>query len=112
MKFFKKIGIIFINTITYIQIFFYKVYANIRIEVGPVYGVEEPPKSKDIIMESISILKMLIVPVILLMGFIVYNKKSKNNKYKDIVKIAIFIMSVVIFILLVLMLASIIKKYF
>ena len=109
MKIIKKIGAIFIGLITCIQTFCYKVYADYRFEIGPDYGIEEPPKSVNHIMDILGKLKILIIPVILLIGFIAYYKKSKSDKYKDIVKIAIFIMSIVIFALLVLILASIIR---
>ena len=109
MKIIKKIGIMFISIITYVQSFFYKVYAESHVE--SLYGVSEPPKTIDSIMEVLDKLKILIIPLILLIGFITYNKKSKSDKYKDIVKFAIFIMSIIIFLLLILILAGIIKEY-
>lgn len=112
MKIIKKIGIMFISIITYIQIFFYKVYAGfIYPNHHEDYGIREPSKVVNPMLNILGKLKILIIPVILLIGFIAYYKKSKCDKYKGIVKIAIFIMSIVIFVLLVLILASIIKKY-
>ena len=98
MKIIKKIGAIFIGLITCIQIFFYKVYADYRFEVGPVYGIEEPPKSVNLIMDILGKLRIIFIPIILLIGIIVYFKKSKSSKKKKmLITIGIVSLTVIIY---------------
>ena len=110
MKIIKKIGTIFILLITSIQTFCYKVYADYIIShPQPDYGIREPSKVANPIMDILGKLKILIIPVIVLIGFIVYSKKSKSDENRNILKIAIFIMSIVIFVLVISILMSTIK---
>ncbi len=95
MKILKKIGTIiavFLLTIKTLALKVLATVANINgITVGTLYGVEQPVSSK-----IVKIFSTVIIPIILLIGLIIYFIKSKRKEW---VKVAITIGVIILYIL-------------
>ncbi len=106
MKIIKQVKKVLISAIIYIYALQGKVFG--AILYGPVnYDLElEPlppePDHKLILIENIlNIFRMIIMPILLLIGLIVYIKKSKSSKKrKIIITIALIALAVAIYFLL------------
>lgn len=96
MKIIKKIRNIFIMT----GLFIISVCSKARAALAPVdegfvpatYAPDRPPSKLSILYE---IFKLLIIPIAIIIGLITYYKKSKNNKYKKLIKILVGIIIVI-----------------
>lgn len=60
-----------------------KVFATTRgdIDIAPAYGIPASVESKN---NMLNIFRMFIIPIVLLIGIIIYLKKSKSSKKKKI----------------------------
>lgn len=66
-----------------------KVYARVTTKVSPAYGIEQP-KSVSYSTFFLDILKYATIPVIALIGVIIYLKKGKENiKFKLLISIIV-----------------------
>ena len=101
MKILNKIKNIFIATGTLIVSIYSKARAvqlnenEVMEQLRDVPATYAPPHLSKISILC-EILKILIIPIAITIGFITYYKKSKNDKYKRIVKILIGITILII----------------
>lgn len=101
MKIIKKIR----NSFIAFVIFIFSIYSKSRAviltknavmeQLSDVPSTYAPPHPSKISILC-EILKLLIIPIAITIGLITYYKKSKNNKYKKIVKILIRITILII----------------
>lgn len=79
-----------------------KVFAIDYMDIQPMYGIQEPEPVRSNLVNSIwNICRMFIIPIALLIGIIIYLKKSKSSKKRKIITVLITISIVVILCLLV-----------
>lgn len=69
-----------------------KVFAVGYMDVQPMYGIREPEPVRNNLINSIwNICRMFIIPIALLIGIIIYLKKSKSSKKRKIITVLITI---------------------
>lgn len=69
-----------------------KVFAVDYMDSQPMYGIREPEPEKNILNTSIwNVCRIFIIPVALLIGIIIYLKKSKSSKKRKIITVLITI---------------------
>lgn len=87
-------------------------HESIWLSLTPLYGIREPepePKVSSFILENIGkIISIIIIPLILIIGIIIYLKKSQSSKFEKIITI---FLSVAIAIFLCFAINKIIELY-
>ena len=60
----------------------------------PLYGIEKPkPEPKESILENIGkIISIIIIPLILIIGIIIYLKKSQSSKLRKFITVLLAVM--------------------
>ena len=73
------------------------------IAIDPAYGIPDPvkPVRNNIISNILNICRMFIIPIALLIGIIIYFKKSKSSKKRKIITVLITICIVAILYLVI-----------
>ena len=97
MTLFKKIGAIIIGFLLSIKVFAVKVYAKAISDhlTQPEYGIVEPlPKSSP---NYLKIFTTIVIPIVLLIGLVVYFVKSKSKIWKKILVAIIIVVLYIIF---------------
>ena len=69
-----------------------KVFAIDHMDITPMYGIPDPEPVKNNFINSVwNVCRMFIIPIALLIGIILYLKKSKSSKKRKIITVLITI---------------------
>lgn len=69
-----------------------KVFAIVHMDIQPMYGIKEPePVGSNLVNSIWNICKMFIIPIALLIGIIIYFRKSKSSTRRKIITTLIII---------------------
>ena len=99
MKIVKKLGVVIAGVIVSLKAWALKVYAASMdvLQTQAEYGVKIEPKST----AFMHVISMIIIPIALLLGIVIYCIKSKSSVLKKVILSIVAVLVYIIFIILV-----------
>lgn len=91
-KVFLSIGVFLVTLPTKIWAVNMENFANHALEMQPEYGVIEPipiPRTYTILENIGKIISIIIIPLIFIIGIIIYLKKSKSSKLRKVISVLV-----------------------